>query len=218
MWCLSAFLLLLTFATLVPGSAAGLSRTRGWAAASLGLSAVGLPLGVILTRERDGLGYCALSVSCAGLLVGLMGVLAPGVGRTPRALGALSAALAVLLVLLVRHNPWSRFGVCFEEDTPGATSRFRTLVAVRCTDRRPIPGPDMGADSAIMGFEDLDGDGVPELLVMESPLECGLSAAWCPAEQTVRAFRLIREADLRVESAGEWPGIRQLWPGGNDDG
>ena len=111
------------------------------------------------------------------------------------------------IVVGVRHDPWARFGVCLVEDTPGATDRFRTFTPVRCDTGAPLGEP-VGADFAIVRFEDLDRDGQEELIVMESEVSCAWSASYCPDEQTLQSFRLVRATPLRVEALPDRPGVR----------
>ncbi len=115
--------------------------------------------------------------------------------------------VAMAFVAGVRRNPWSRFGVFLVEGTPGATARFRTFTPVSCDTGVPLGEP-MGADDAIVRFDDVDRDGEEDLIVMESEFSCAWAASYCPEVQTLQAFRLVKATPLRVEALSERSGVR----------
>jgi hypothetical protein len=175
-----------------------------------------------VARERQLWATCRASDVRGNGVIARVSGLAPGTEVDERAgvhtvgrfvlVTTLLLGVVVAFVAGVRHivatpaNPWSRFGVCLVEDTPGATDRFRTFTPVSCDTGVPLGDP-MGADYAIVRFDDVDGDGQDDLIVMESEFSCAW-AAYCPEVQTLRAFRLIRATPLRVEPLSERSGVR----------
>lgn len=102
-------------------------------------------------------------------------------------------------------NPFEKDDICFTEDLPGATSRFIAYTPVRCSDETRRIGPELGADYATLDFEDVDGDGTPEVIVASSRFRCeyGLEPcydAWrlvakvCPSCEPI--FTLIEQRHL----------------------
>lgn len=53
------------------------------------------------------------------------------------------------------------------ENWPGATERYVTFTPILKSNKKPI-GPTVGADYAVLTFEDLDGDGTKEAIIETS--------------------------------------------------
>ncbi|MBL8953974.1 MAG: hypothetical protein JNK82_24570 [Myxococcaceae bacterium] len=189
------------------GLAALATRSRGLATATAVCCAAGVPLAAVFANERSGFGYGALALLAAGVSLGVLGAARARVAAQVASSALVAAAVAATFAW--RDNPWRAHDVCFEEDLPGATDRFRVFNAVSCSSGHALASPSIGADHAVLDFEDLDGDGTDELLVMESAVACGLTAGWCPCVQTVQVFRLVLAPEPHVERAGERAG-RQL--------
>jgi hypothetical protein len=64
-----------------------------------------------------------------------------------------------------RSNPFD--GVEWIEDWPGTTERYVTFTPVLKSNKKPI-GPTVGADYAVLTFEDLDHDGIKEAIIETS--------------------------------------------------
>jgi hypothetical protein len=62
-------------------------------------------------------------------------------------------------------NPFDK--VEWIEDWPGATERYVTFTPVLKSNKKPI-GPTVGADYAVLTFEDLDHDGIKEAIIETS--------------------------------------------------
>lgn len=64
-----------------------------------------------------------------------------------------------------KDNPFDQ--VEWVEDWPGATERYVTFTPILKSSKEPI-GPTVGADYAILKFEDVDGDGTKEAIIETS--------------------------------------------------
>jgi hypothetical protein len=64
-----------------------------------------------------------------------------------------------------RGNPFDQ--VEWLEDRPGATERYVTFTPISKSNKKPI-GPTVGADYAVLTFNDLDGDGIKEAIIETS--------------------------------------------------
>jgi hypothetical protein len=101
--------------------------------------------------------------------------------------GCLTLGTGVLAFLLAAMgafqftpaNPFEKDDICFTEDLPGATARFTVYTPVRCSDETQRIGPPLGADYASLDFEDVDGDGTPEVLVTSSRFRCQYGMGLC---------------------------------------
>jgi hypothetical protein len=103
-----------------------------------------------------------------------------GIGCVGLLASAVVFWLAMLGVLRYRAtNPFEKDDLCFREDTPGATSRFTVYIPVRCSDPTQHLGEAFGADYAELAFDDVDGDGTPELIVASSPFRCRFASGPC---------------------------------------
>lgn len=91
-------------------------------------------------------------------------------------------------------NPFEKDDICFTEDQPGATSRFTVYTPVRCSDETQRIGPELGADYATLDFEDVDGDGTPEVVVASSRFRCQYGTGLC-----YDAWRLVAKVCLTCE-------------------
>ncbi|HYO67127.1 MAG TPA: hypothetical protein VEU33_13720, partial [Archangium sp.] len=102
-------------------------------------------------------------------------------------IGCLGLATGVLVFLLAAigafqfspANPFEKDDICFTEEQPGATTRFTVYTPVRCSDETRRIGPELGADYALLDFEDVDGDGTPEVIVASSPFRCQFGTGPC---------------------------------------
>ena len=76
------------------------------------------------------------------------------------------------------YNPYESADICFSSDTPGATSRYVEYTFVTCSTRVPLSEP-IGADQAVLRFEDTDHDGRPEAVVESSRYKCRFGGQGC---------------------------------------
>ncbi|MDP1915225.1 MAG: hypothetical protein Q8L14_03200, partial [Myxococcales bacterium] len=179
---------------------------------ALASSAFNLPFGAALLSDAQhrpiAVGATvALALIVAVAFLAVLTLVAPPLTRWPRLAVAVLPSLVIAIVVGVRHDPWARFGVCLVEDSPGATDRFRTFTPVACATGAPLGEP-IGADFAVLRFEDLDRDGLEDLVVMESEVSCAWSASYCPEVQTLQSFTLVHTTPLRVEALPERSGVR----------
>lgn len=77
------------------------------------------------------------------------------------------------------HNPYEAEDVCFVRDTPGATSRYVDYTFVTCSAPHVSLGPSIGADQAVLTFEDIDGDARPEAVIESSWYKCKFGQLGC---------------------------------------
>ncbi len=200
------------FLSLALGVARVIASRRSLGAAAMVSSMAGLPFGVVVLGEALHRPGALVFAVMAGVLIGVpslavLSLVAPSSSRLRLIAAGLVPMLTLLAAVGLRHNPWSRFDVCLAEDTPGATDRFRTFTPVSCRSGVPLAQP-IGADHAIIRFEDLDDDGADELLVMESEASCAWSAAYCPEAQTIQPFKLVPSTPPRLQPLGDRPGAR----------
>ncbi len=99
-------------------------------------------------------------------------------------LGLAGGVLAFLLAAMGAFqfqpaNPFEKHDICFTEELPGATARYTVYTPVRCSDETQRIGPELGADYATLDFEDVDGDGTPEVIVASSRLRCQYGTGLC---------------------------------------
>jgi len=69
----------------------------------------------------------------------------------------------IYIFLYINENPFDK--VEWLEDTPGATSRYTTYTPVLKTNNNIKLGPTIGADFGKLKFEDLDNDGIKEVII-----------------------------------------------------
>lgn len=204
--------LLLLFVTLPLGIGLAVLPHRVLGGAALASAALNLPLAVGLLSDALHRPSAVGATVVLGLVVAIaalaaLTLVAPRSRNWPRLVAVSVPTLVMVIAVGFRHDPWARFGVCLVEDSPGATERFRTFTPVACATGAPLGEP-MGADFAVLRFEDLDRDGLDDLLVMESEVSCAWSASYCPEVQTLQSFRLVPTTPLRVEALPERSGVR----------
>lgn len=102
-----------------------------------------------------------------------------------RCIGLLLAALVLHFLIVMGvfdgplRNPYKRDNICFVRDLPGATSRYVEYTFVTCTEPRKALAEPVGADQAVLSFEDVDGDGKPEAVVESSRYKCKFGGLGC---------------------------------------
>ena len=98
-------------------------------------------------------------------------------------------------------NPYEADGICFTEAWPGATSRYVEYSFVTCSEPHVLLAEPVGADQAVLSFEDTDRDGRPEAVVESSRYKCKFGGLGCyGAERIVLKICPTCESSVQVLS------------------
>ena len=74
-----------------------------------------------------------------------------------------SLGLPGLYFMAKHHNPYAE--IEWVEEWPGAGDRYRTFTPVLKADNKTAAGPTVGADYGALSFEDINNDGVKEVII-----------------------------------------------------
>lgn len=82
-------------------------------------------------------------------------------------------------------NPYKKYDLCFQENLPGATSRYTTYTPVRCSNTTVQLGEAIGADYGRLSFDDVDRDGQKEVIIKSSVFQCKMDYGCLRATKSI---------------------------------
>jgi hypothetical protein len=100
------------------------------------------------------------------------------------------------------RNPYARENVCYRRDTPGATSRYVEYTFAACDAPHVALAEPMGADQAVLSFEDLDGDGRPEAVIESSSYKCTYGGLGCYGAYRI-VLDICGDCEVKVRKRSE---------------
>jgi hypothetical protein len=97
------------------------------------------------------------------------------------------------------RNPLSRYGLSWTiQDSGGASGSYRWVVFTREWHGKRIHGPSVGGSYPSVRFADLDGDGIPDIIVEDAMGHSAQFALTFPTNDTDPLFRVIGHPSLEV--------------------
>jgi len=108
-------------------------------------------------------------------------------------------------------NPYEADGICFTQRWPGATSRYVEYSFITCSEPHELLAAPVGADQAVLSFEDMDRDGHPEAVIESSRYKCKFGGLGCyGAERIVLKICPACESRMQVLSRRSLPELESV--------
>jgi|APSaa5957512576_1039674.scaffolds.fasta_scaffold48730_2 hypothetical protein len=113
--------------------------------------------------------------------------------------------ISILLLILslwiifnfVNQPSLEEFDICFKVDLPGATGRYHSYDAVLCSDNDvKVSDQHFGGDWAELSFEDIDKDGVAEVIIETNKI---FNFEICTSDSERKIYKLVSHEPIKFE-------------------